>query len=1015
MRVFTTLFSGALVLLASHTFSQSICFDPASDNRYQTSDWAREVVAGDFDEDGMLDVITANNGGDANFFRGNGDGTFQNYIIVADAGGDEIEVADMNNDGHLDIVRLDANSGEVRVNLGNGDGTFNTGLTVMSGTSDNINAEITLGHFDNNGFLDIAVNDPNDNAVHLIGNINGSLYIVAADIPMPGSPSNVKAGDLNNDGYDDIVVAFEGLNSVSFYINNSGSSYTAQSYTVANVGVADYSDIEIFDIDNDNDMDVAVNSAAVLEVFSNDGGGTSFTNLPDYFVGTVGYGTITGDWNGDNLLDIALANRSGGVVNIRINTGGTFTQTSSYVSTNANPNELCKGDFNNDGYLDIVTANDNEGNITFLNGLGDGRFGSQALLTGLLGNGVGSGDLDGDGDIDVVGMSSGQSQLSISLNNGDGTFADAQFIPIGFGCQNVVVEDLTGEGNLDLISHSINGFVIWSGNGDGTFQLYAQIPSSSVGSGGDRTIALGDFNGDGLMDMAGTFASQDELSICYADAIGEYSSSTVITTGSYPRYITTGNINNDQYDDIVISCNSANTAEVYFGTATVPGAPAALSTGNSPEGVSILDANNDGWNDVAIVSPNSNDYVVYMNNNGTLDSFNTGNIPANVGAAGMTNADVNGDGNADLIIAFYLTDNVGILFGNGNGLFEPAITFGADKHPTLVITNDFNDDGEMDIATINTGTNNISVILNNQAFISADGPVFFCEGGSVTLTATEGYAYEWSNGETTQSVVATEEGEYYCVIGNQSGTCDLLTASIFVDIEQVVAVSWNFPIEDFCLNSEPYVLGGGQPTGGDYSGVGVSNGVFDPAVAGVGVHELTYIYDSNASCFEGTATTTVEVLEALNVTLDLSDDSPCLGVSYTFDGGMPAGGTYYFNSTQLDAINTSEWGTGEYEVVYIYNASQNCGGSATQTLTIESCVGTEEMNPSALEIYPTLVQNDITISGVALHEIRIVDMSGRLIYVDSNPRSNVISLSTLAAGMYMIQINGADMVRIWKM
>ncbi|MEZ4800022.1 MAG: hypothetical protein R2809_09670 [Flavobacteriales bacterium] len=183
----------------------------------------------------------------------------------------------------------------------------------------------------------------------------------------------------------------------------------------------------------------------------------------------------------------------------------------------------------------------------------------------------------------------------------------------------------------------------------------------------------------------------------------------------------------------------------------------------------------------------------------------------------------------------------------------------------------------------------------------------------MTLTATEGYSYEWSNGETTQSVLATEEGEYYCVIGNQAGTCDLLTTSIVVDIEQVVAVTWNFPIEPFCLNSDAYVLMWRSTHGGDYSGIGVTNGVFDPATAGEGTHELTYVYDSNASCFEGTATIQVEVLPALNVSLDLVDDSPCLGVSYTFQGGAPLGGTYYFNELQLDAINTSEWGVGDYE------------------------------------------------------------------------------------------------------
>lgn len=1014
MKIARVFLLGASLCAAANMQSQSLCFDPAADNRYQCSDWPREIVAGDFDEDGMLDVITANVSGTADFLHGNGDGSFDAPMTISDSAGDEIEVADMNNDGHLDIVRLSDGSGAVKINLGNGDGSFDPGIVVMSGSTGSFMAELTLGHFDNNGFLDIAVNDPDDDLIHLIGNVNGSTFLFVTSLPTQDQPSNVKAGDLNNDGYDDLVVSYQALAEVDFYFNVAGVSFTTQNFAVTTVPGNDLNDIEIMDIDNDDDLDVVENNQGLIEVFRNNGNST-FTNLADNFTGSYAYGCVSGDWNNDGYLDLGIANNSSGGISIKLNNAGTFASTTSFFSANAESVELCYGDFNLDGHLDIVTANDNAGNVTFMEGLGDGRFGSQSLLTGSVGGGVASGDFDEDGDIDIVGMNEISSAFSISLNNGDGTFGATQFWPIGFSADQVVVDDLTSEGHLDLITHSVNGFLIWTGNGDGTFQQYDAIPSSSPASGGPRTIVLGDFDGDGMKDIAGTFASADELSVCFADAIGEYSTSNVLTTGAYPRYLTAGDLNGDGIDDLAVTCNEANEVHVLYGSSSGTfSAPFILQTGNAPEGATIFDANEDGWNDIAIVSPNSNDYLVYMNNSGVLDGMNSGNLPSGSNAGGLTHADVNGDGHEDLIVAFYQSDNVGIMFGSGNGLFDPAITFDADQGPNLVITDYFNDDEAIDIAVLNTGTNNISVILNNAAFVNADGPVFFCEGGSVNLTASAGNNYSWNTGETTQTINVNQDGEYYCIIGNQAGTCDLLTASIVVDVEQVVNVSWSDVIADFCLNSEPFVLGGGQPLGGEYAGTGVSNGVFDPAEAGVGVHELTYIYDSNASCFEGTTSIEVEVFDALNVTLNLPDDSPCMGINYVLAGGSPAGGTYYFNSNQLNEIFTSDWGVGQFEVMYVYDQTQNCGGVATQTMTIESCTGVDEKTGETFIIYPTITTDEIFIQGEQPERVRVLDMSGRVVMDIIQPENNHVNLINLPAGIYFVEINETLKIKVQK-
>ena len=599
------------------------------------------------------------------------------------------------------------------------------------------------------------------------------------------------------------------------------------------------------------------------------------------------------------------------------------------------------------------------------------------------------------------------SSLSINLNNGDGSFGLTSSLSVGYPSDQLVANDFNNDGNLDLATHSNAGFVVFSGNGNGTFSVYAVIPTSSLSFGGDRTIITDDFNNDGNADLAGTYLNQNELSVALGNGDGSFQTATVTLVGNYPRYITSGDLNGDILPEIVISSNGSNEAYVLINNGNGTFAtPQILNVGNSPEGVTIFDSNGDGFNDLVVACPNSNNLYIFLSNSGTLSSATIMGIPSGTNVGGLDNADINNDGFQDILAAFYQSDNVGIFFGNGNGTFNDPVTFDADQNPNLIVADYFNDDEAIDIAVLNLGTNNISVILNNSAYVTASGPTAFCEGGSVTLTASEGYSYEWSNGETTQSIVVEASGDFLCYISNQVGDCILETTSIEVIVEDVVNVVWNeTSLQDFCLNSEPAVLGGAQPLGGTYSGAGVSNGVFDPEVAGMGIHEITYTYESLAGCFDGTVTQEVEVFDVLNVALSLPDASPCLNVNYTMSGGTPTGGTYYINGNEYTTFNTNDLGIGTYDVLYIYNLSQNCGGNATQSLEVESCIGIEENNTETLIVYPTITTGEITITGFDFDKIIVQDATGKTVQTFTNPASNTINISNLAKGTYFLQIS----------
>lgn len=139
-----------------------------------------------------------------------------------------------------------------------------------------------------------------------------------------------------------------------------------------------------------------------------------------------------------------------------------------------------------------------------------------------------------------------------------------------------------------------------------------------------------------------------------------------------------------------------------------------------------------------------------------------------------------------------------------------------------------------------------------------------CIGNTITLTASQASAtYLWSTGATSRSISVTETGLYYCDITAPNGLCSRRSDSVnltFVPYPTVTLDSLS-PINPA---AQPRTLSGGLPTGGTYSGNGVSNGIFNPATAGLGVHPITYSYTSPEGC-GGAATQNIEVTNSVGI------------------------------------------------------------------------------------------------------------------------------------------------------
>lgn len=152
----------------------------------------------------------------------------------------------------------------------------------------------------------------------------------------------------------------------------------------------------------------------------------------------------------------------------------------------------------------------------------------------------------------------------------------------------------------------------------------------------------------------------------------------------------------------------------------------------------------------------------------------------------------------------------------------------------------------------------LTVFGNPSPVISSSGATIFCSGGAVTLDAGVYTSYDWSNGSSSQTIAISQSGTFAVTVTDANG-CSATSASITVTVNPLPAVSLgSFP--NACLADPEFTLSGGNPVGGIYSGPGVNNGNFNPAIAGIGLHIITYTFTDGNGC-SNTDNASIEVID----------------------------------------------------------------------------------------------------------------------------------------------------------
>jgi hypothetical protein len=640
-----------------------------------------------------------------------------------------------NADGFVDAAVADAGYPYlVSVLPGDGSGGFGTPISTPVGPYQP--ELLAVADFNGDGKLDLAVADVFTITI-LLGNGDGTFQASPVNFQAAIGPSALVVADFDGDGKLDLAEVSQNNGPVVFFGNGNGTFGPA----VPVDATAPATQMAVGDVNGDGRADIAVSvvSSNSVRIYLGQANQT-FQTAPELPVDTNVGPLAFGDFNGDGKLDLA-ANANFYAAILLGNGDGTF-QAAVESPFGYAASSLTAVDIDLDGNLDLVaTLGDEAGNVLLLRGNGtgvvtlDGGYQTAGYSTAAV-----VADVNGDGYPDIVDVDPSGNSISTLLSLGNGRFLGILSVPTLMGVGNFAPGDFNGDGLPDLATigqtPSNNGAVqTLLGDGLGGFRAAA---FTDAGYGANQIVA-GDFDEDGKLDVAVTSFYADSVGFLKGNGDGTFQAPSFVPISNAGMTLAAADFNGDGHLDLVVAegvFNSSGAIAILLGNGdgtfrnAIEQSLAAL-----PTGLFVADFNGDGKLDVAIsnqtLNPGQDTISIFFGNgDGTLMppvSFPTGPQPQ-----GLVGGDFNGDGKLDLIVADAGASNVSLLFGDGTGNFSAPTLIAVGATPVSVAAADFNADGKLDFATSNGTAYNASVLmgLGSGAFQS---PAIYPTGPNATF------------------------------------------------------------------------------------------------------------------------------------------------------------------------------------------------------------------------------------------------------------------------------------------
>lgn len=602
---------------------------------------------------------------------------------------------------------------------------------------------LVSGDFDLDGDVDFVAGQGTTRFVVLLNEASGFQEWIESGVNVRG----LQAFDLELDGDLDLLIDHpadaQGRTCSAFFNDGRGDFGPA-------VGISAGTAIP-GDFDGDGIPDLVSGLNGTLGFRRGVGDGTF--DPPVMQVVPIAFGSlVAARLDGDGVLDLAMVGGSSLVVAIGDGSGA-FT-TLAPVPLVYSGSELDVGDVDGDGDQDLVVRT-LQGSSTFhlevFRGAGDGTFTAMAPAAGYNRNVV-LGDLDGDGDDDLVQLETISGIWSVGLvhtrrSQGNGHFTSGFGYTLGTSVAAVTLTDFDDDGTRDVVVVS-DSLVILPGKGDTSLEI------AEFASGADEINAAADHDGDGDLDLLLTDFVAGRVQLSRNSGSSSFVPVGPFLTISHPLYSAAGDLDGDgdldvavAHDTSVETLRTGPTLSLQFletlavGSNPVPtlgdfdhdgdldlavsawaapgtvylypgqgdgtlGARTAHTTGGQPRTLVASDWNTDGALDLAVQTQSPLQLVFRAGNgDGTFKPAtqypNSGRL---LGASSA--ADLNGDGHLDLLT------KQDFLLGHGNGLFDPAVSFGM----TADAIRDLDGDGRIDLLRTSFGTFEVFPGLGDGTF-----------------------------------------------------------------------------------------------------------------------------------------------------------------------------------------------------------------------------------------------------------------------------------------------------------